>query len=57
MEIEIFPGGNEDVFFDQDFGETNRINGNQCRILGYSKVGISVWDPKLRPQNSQQCKN
>ena len=29
----------------------------ECCIQSYFKAGIPVWDPKLRPPNSQKCKN
>ena len=27
----------------------------QCRIQSYFEAGIPVWDPKLKPPNSQKC--
>ena len=29
----------------------------QCCIQSYFETGILAWDPKLRPSNSQKCKN
>ena len=30
---------------------------NQCHIQSYFEAGIPVWEPKLRPTNSQKCKD
>ena len=27
----------------------------QCHIQSYFEAGIPVWDPKLKPPNTQKC--
>ena len=55
------PNINESIILSQiTEDETSKIISClsiQCCIQSYYEAGILVWDPRLRPPNSQKCKN